>query len=427
MRRLYNLLITFAAPFAFAIVLARAVRNRAYRPGLGERFGFGSRRGVRSVWLHAVSLGEVAASAPLVRALLARVPAPHLVLTTATPTGRSRARELFGAAVDVRYLPYDTVAAVARFLDRIDPELGVIVETELWPNLFAGCARRGVPLLLASARISAKSTARYQGFAGVFAGILGNVTVAAQTRTDAERFIALGAELERTHVVGNVKFDIELAPALLEQGRLLRARTFGSRPVWVAGSTHAGEEEAALEAHRPVFAATGALLVLAPRHPNRFEAVAALLERGGWRFERWSAMKQLPHGVEADRQVLLVDTVGELQGLYAAADVAFVGGSLVPIGGHNLLEPAAIGLPVLTGPSTFNAADIAALLVSRGGERLVGDAAELGAAVLALLADPQGRHAAGESARAAVHENRGSVARLIALIDAAREHRAASR
>ena len=188
---------------------------------------------------------------------------------------------MFGAAVDVRYLPYDTVAAVARFLDRIDPELGVIVETELWPNLFAGCARRGVPLLLASARISAKSTARYQGFAGVFAGILGNVTVAAQTRTDAERFIALGAELERTHVVGNVKFDIELAPALLEQGRLLRARTFGSRPVWVAGSTHAGEEEAALEAHRPVFAATGALLVLAPRHPNRFEAVAALLRRVG--------------------------------------------------------------------------------------------------------------------------------------------------
>jgi len=352
-----------------------------------------------------------------VRALLARYPQTPLVLTTATPTGRAQAQALFGAAVDVRFLPYDTAASIGRFLACIDPEIAVILETELWPNLFDGCARRAVPMLLASARISAKSANRYRRFAGLFAGMLGTVTVAAQTAADAERFMALGAEPRRTSVLGNVKFDIEVGPAVLEQGRRLRSETLGSRPAWVAGSTHAGEEEIVLDAHRIVLGnRPGTLLVLAPRHPNRFDAVAALLERRACRFVRRSAASAVP----ADAQVLLLDTVGELLDFYAAADVAFVGGSLVPVGGHNLLEPAAAGLPVLTGPSNFNARDVASLLLSRGGARTVHDAAEMGRTVGEFLADADARLRVGAIARATVAENRGSVARLLELIEATR-------
>jgi 3-deoxy-D-manno-octulosonic-acid transferase len=427
MRRLYSLVMLLAAPLAFAIVLLRGLRERAYWQGLGERFGFGARTAAPSVWLHAVSLGEVAAAAPLVRALLARDPRAPLVLTTATPTGRARAQALFGGTVDVRYLPYDTPGAVGRFLGRIDPEIGIILETELWPNLFRACARRGIPLLLASARISARSADRYRRFAGVFAGILADVAVAAQTDADARRFIALGAAPERTEVTGNVKFDIEIGPALLESGRMLRAGRLGTRPVWVAGSTHAGEDDIVLDAHGLVTAhLPAALLVLAPRHPSRFDAVAALLARRGWRFERWSAAKAGADAIPADVAVLLLDSVGELVGFYAAADVAFVGGSLVPIGGHNLLEPAAAGVPVFMGPSTANAAEIAALLLMRGAARRVAGAADLAAGVSALLGDPAACRAAGGIARAAVEENRGSVSRLIELIESTRGGRRAT-
>jgi 3-deoxy-D-manno-octulosonic-acid transferase len=422
MRRLYGLLVHLAVPIAFAVVVLRGLRDRGYWQGLPERFGFGAAPRTRpSLWLHAVSLGEVTAAAPLVRALLARYPHTPLVLTTATPTGRARAQALFGAAVDVRFLPYDTAASIDRFLGCIDPEIAVILETELWPNLFDGCARRAVPLLLASARISAKSAARYRRFAGLFAGMLGAVTVAAQTTADAERFIALGAEPRRTSVVGNVKFDIEVGPAVLERGQRLRSETLGSsRAVWVAGSTHAGEEEIALDAHRVVLGnRPGTLLVLAPRHPNRFDAVAALLERRGCRFVRRRGASPLP----ADVDVLLLDTVGELLEFYAAADVAFVGGSLVPIGGHNLLEPAAAGLPVLTGPSNFNAKEVASLLLSRGGARSVRDAADIARSVSEFLADADARRRVGAIARATVAENRGSVARLLELIEATRSLR----
>ena len=222
MRRAYTLLIYIAVPFAFALVLWRGLRHRGYWQGLGERFGGGARVGVAgSVWLHAVSLGEMSASAPLVRALRSKYPQYPLVLTTATPTGRARAKSLFGDAVDVRFLPYDTPGAVARFLDRIRPRLAIIMETELWPNLYAECERRGVPLALASARLSAKSVSRYRRFGGLFRGIFSaSSLIAAQTQDDAERFIAIGAQSARTHVTGNIKFDIEPHG----DGRELRAR-----------------------------------------------------------------------------------------------------------------------------------------------------------------------------------------------------------
>jgi 3-deoxy-D-manno-octulosonic-acid transferase len=415
-RRLYSMLIYCAVPFAFAGVLWRGLRDRGYRQGLGERFGWGRQLcSAGTIWLHAVSLGEMSAAAPLVRALRARYPDNPLVLTCGTPTGRARARALFGRTVDVRFLPYDTPGAVARFLDRIQPRLAVIMETELWPNLFHECERRAVPLVLASARLSAKSVARYRRSGSLFRGIFSaSSLIAAQTAEDAERFMAIGAQSARTRVIGNIKFDLELGAAVLEQGRALRASFGAARPTWIAGSTHAGEEEQVLAAHAELQSvAPNALLLLVPRHPDRFRTVADLLSSRGLRFTRRSS------GVPPDAatQVMLVDTVGELAALYASADAAFVGGSLVPIGGHNLLEPAALGVPVLTGPYQSNGKDIARMLVEQGAALQVADARELAAALSRLLADPEERRRMGAIGRHIVESNRGSVARLLELIE----------
>ena len=415
-RRLYSLLIYCVVPCAFAVVLWRGLRDRGYRQGLSERFGWGGAlSSAPAIWLHAVSLGEMTAAAPLVRALRTRYPQNPLVLTTATPTGRARARGLFGDTVDVRFLPYDTPGAVARFLDRIRPRLAIIMETELWPNLFAECERRGVPLALASARLSEKSVASYRRLGGLVRGIFrASSLIAAQTVEDARRFVAIGAQSARTRVVGNIKFDMELDAGVIDRGRALRAAFGGARPTWIAGSTHAGEEEQVLAAHEAVLAARpDALLLLVPRHPDRFESVADLLGRRQLSFTRRSR-GAVP---DALTQVVLVDTVGELAALYAAADVAFVGGSLVPIGGHNLLEAAALGIPVLTGPYYSNGKDIARLLLSRGAALEVPSARELAAALLRLSADPAERRRMGDIGRHIVESNRGSVARLLELIE----------
>jgi 3-deoxy-D-manno-octulosonic-acid transferase len=417
MRSFYSLLVRLAAPLAFAVVLLRGVRDRSYWQGLRERFGFGPHPdGAPSIWLHAVSLGEVAAAAPIVNGLLAAYPGTAVVVTTSTPTGRARALTLFGARAIVRFLPYDLPRSVARFLDGCAPVQAIIMETELWPNLYRECARRNLPLVVASARLSEKSVSRYRRFGELFGGLFTpNVRIAAQTSADAERFEAIGADPARIDVIGNVKFDIEIPANVIEQGLALRQRTIGVRPVWAAGSTHAGEDEQVLEAHAAVCATIPtALLILAPRHPQRFDEVAALLARGGWRYVRRSAGAP----VTADVQVLLLDAVGELLAFYGAADVAFVGGSLVDIGGHNLLEPAALKLPVLTGPSDFNAKEIAAMLLQTGAARRVADAAQLGAAVSELLGDSRERQRIGAIARRAVETNRGSAQRLLKLVEA---------
>lgn len=427
MRLLYSLLIYCAVPFAAASVLWRGLRNRGNWQGLSERFGGGPRTATPALWLHAVSLGEVTAAAPLVRALRARHPESALVLTTATPTGRARARSLFGDAVDVRFLPYDTPGAVARFMDRIQPRLAVIMETELWPNLYRECERRGVPMVLASARLSAKSVARYRRLGSLARGIFSATSlIAAQTPADAERFVAIGAPRDRTCVAGNIKFDLDIGPGVKEAGRALRSFFGSSRPVWIAGSTHAGEEALVLAAHAEL--PPEVLLLLVPRHPERFDAVAQLLAQGGWKFARRSGGAR----PDAEVRVVLVDSVGVLAALYAAADAAFVGGSLVPIGGHNLLEPAALGVPVLTGPFTANAREIAQLLLSEGAALQVADAHELAAALRRLLSDPAERQRMGDSGRQIVESNRGSVARLLGLIEplvdpAAQAARAAAR
>jgi 3-deoxy-D-manno-octulosonic-acid transferase len=364
-------------------------------------------------------LGEMSAAAPLLRALRSRHPHIPLVVTTATPAGRARALALFGGSADVRFLPYDTPGSVGRFLARIRPRVAIIMETELWPNLFRQCEERSVPLFLASARLSAKSVSRYRRLGALFGGVFTeNVLVAAQSADDAERFQSIGAPAARTRVVGNVKFDLELDPGVAQAGKALRQAYGISRPVWIAGSTHAGEEEQLLEAHSRLLAhRPNALLLLVPRHKDRFAGVADMLARRSVKFVRRSEMARGDGAPLRDVPVLLVDTVGELAALYASADVAFVGGSLVAVGGHNLLEPAALGLPVLTGPHHFNAKEIAQLLLERGAAVQVADAQELAAVLKRLLDDLGERQRIGRLGLAIVESNRGSVAKLLELIE----------
>jgi 3-deoxy-D-manno-octulosonic-acid transferase len=415
LRFIYSWLTRAAAPIAFAVVLWRGVRDRSYWQGLAERFGLGEKLPSPSIWLHAVSLGEMSAAAPLVRALHSRYPQLALAVTAATPAGRARARDLFADVASIRFLPYDTPGSVRRFLERIRPCVAVIMETELWPNLFRECERRRVPVFLASARLSAKSVSRYRRLGSLFSSVFTpTVAVAAQSAEDAERFRLIGASANQTRVIGNVKYDLAVSAAIIETGKVMRA-AYGSKLVWVAGSTHAGEEEQVLEAHALLQAhRPDSLLLLAPRHKDRFAAVADLLARRGLKFARRSSMADT---LPMDTQVLLVDTIGELMALYASADVAFVGGSLVPIGGHNLLEPAALGLPVLTGPSHFNGKEIALLLLSRGAALQVANPQELAAALQRLLDQPAERRRIGDIGKSIIESNRGSVERLLDLIE----------
>jgi 3-deoxy-D-manno-octulosonic-acid transferase len=414
LRFVYILIAYLLSPVVVGALALRGFRDNSHWRDFSQRFGFGADTPGNCIWVHAVSVGEVQAAAPLVEALLERFPRYPLVLTTVTPTGRSRAQALFKDRVDVRYVPIDLPGSVRRFFDRVRPRLAVILETEIWPNLYHRCGRLGVPLVLASARISPRSVNRYRQLVGLFRETLSHgIFIAAQSVEDAERFRSIGANAERTHVVGNIKFDFGYPPDIAARGHDLRRMLGAERPVWVAGSTHAKEEEALVDAHARIRERfSNALLVLVPRHPPRFADVAGMLKSRGIRYvTRRSAMP-----VTSDTEIYLLDTLGELPPFYAAGDVAFVGGSLVPIGGHNLLEPAALGLPIVAGPHNFNSADIAKLLAERGSVRVVSDAAGVAKAVGELLADPAARSRMGASGRKAVDENRGAVDRLMAFI-----------
>ncbi len=415
MRLLYNVLIYFAAPIALLIQVWRGLRDPSYREGRRERFGFGEELDGRTIWIHAVSVGEVQAAGPLVAQLLERHPGYRLVLTTVTPTGRARARQLFRDRVYLRYVPFDLPGSVKRFFDRVRPRLAIILETELWPNLYAECGRRGVPLVLASARLSPRSVGWYRRLVPLFRQALSNgIVIAAQSEADAERFRSIGASRERTHVAGNIKFDFEPPPEVETRGRRWREENAPGRMIWVAGSTHQGEEEMVLDAHRRVLERfPEALLVLVPRHPNRFDSVRELLARRG----EAAAFRSDRGGITTSTAVVLGDTMGELMMFYAAADVAFVAGSLVPIGGHNLLEPASVGLPVLTGPHNFNSEEIAQLLLDAGAARIVTDPLQLAHSVSGLFADPARRAAMGAAGKAVLDANRGALDRLLRLIE----------
>ena len=415
MRSLYTLILYLLTPFALLRLLWRGLRSPGYWQRWGERFGFiPAEAGAAPIWVHAVSVGEVQAAAPLLRALMKQYPDVPLLVTTTTPTGSEQVRSLFESRVAHVYMPYDLPGAVARFLKRARPRLALIMETEIWPNLYHACARGGIPVLLVNARLSARSAAGYARVRGLTSTTLRCLPwIPAQSRADAERLIVLGAPAERVQVTGSIKFDMKIPASLTEQAAVLRRDWGVQRPVWVAASTHEGEEDAALDAHALVRARhRDALLILVPRHPQRFEAVRALLRRRGLRFAQRSGGQ--PPG--PDDAVFLVDTLGELQMFYAAADVAFVAGSLVPVGGHSLLEPAVLGLPMLSGPHNHNAQDVADLFEQCGALRIVRSKEDLAQRTCDWFDDPARGRADGERGRQAVAQSRGAVTRLVAMV-----------
>lgn len=424
MRSLYSATLYLLLPAVFLRLAWRGLRNRGYWQRWGERFGFFAAPELRDpLWLHAVSVGETQAAVPLIRELLARHPDRSLVITTTTPTGSQRVQALFdgqfigqpGGRVFHVYLPYDLPGAVRRFLRRTRPRLALIMETELWPNLFRQCAAGDIPLVVANARLSPRSARGYARLRGLVRGTLDDISlIAAQSEGDAARFRELGAAPARVAVMGNLKFDQRLPADLPERADVLRRQLGQSRPVWIAASTHEGEEEAALVAFDAVRRRhPDALLMLVPRHPERFDRAAALARRRGLDVVRRSEGRSC----DAQTAVFVGDTLGELPLFYACADVAFVGGSLAPLGGHNMLEPAALGVPVLFGPSRFNFEDIARALLAAGAARQVADAADLGEAVAELLGDPARRAEMGEAGRQLVEANRGAVGRLLDLLE----------
>lgn len=415
MRLLYTLSLYLLLPFVLLRLLRRGLRAPAYLRRWPERFGrFPHTPPPGAIWIHAVSVGETIAAFPLVRALQHRHPQRPIIFTTTTPTGSERVTREFGAGVLHGYLPYDLPGAVARFLARTRPALAVILETELWPNMYAACSARHIPLIVANARLSARSAAGYRRVARLARATLEQVAlVAAQGEADAERFLALGAPRDRVRVTGNLKFDLAVAPDIMERGQTLRDGWGRHRPVWIAASTHEGEEALVLAAHaRARGQIPDLLLLLVPRHPERFDRAAELCRASGMPVVRRSEQRPCA----PDTAVYLGDSMGELMLLYAAADIAFVGGSLVPSGGHNPLEPAALARPVLHGPHVFNFAEISRLLREAGGSREVNDAGELAGTVVDLLRHPEQAADMGKRAHGVVLLNRGALERLLGIV-----------
>jgi len=413
-RFLYNLL-TYLLLIPFGVYwIVRGLGNRTYFDRLGQRFGFGFPSIDRCIWVHAVSVGEVQASAPLIRTLIERFPDRELLITTVTPTGAARVQALFGDAVHHCYIPFEFPNAVNTFFRAVNPEAALIMETEIWPNLYRACGVREVPLILVSARISPRSVPGYRKLLPLIRETLSHgIIIAAQSQPDADRFLSLGANPERTHVMGNIKFDVDPDIDVPEKGREARAELFGKRPVWIAASTHEGEEQLVLDVHTKLQARhPDLLLVLVPRHPERFAAVRELVEKHGLTVV--SRTEGRPAG---NADVFLCDTMGEVPMFYVASDVAFVAGSLVPIGGHNLLEPAVLGVPVVTGPHNFNAQDIADLFIDLGACRRVAGTDELVEAVSELLTNPEEAARLGRAGQIVLEENRGALERLLVLLE----------
>jgi len=420
-RGLYALAWAIAAPFALARLLWRSRRQPGYRAHLAERLGrYAAVASVPRIWVHAVSLGETHAAAPLVRALMQSHPQHRILLTHMTPTGRAAGEEIFGDGVERCWLPYDLRFATRRFLAHFRPEMGVLLETEIWPRLLEECARAKVPVVLANARLSERSARRYARWPALARWGFGNLAgVAAQTGDDARRFAALGAR--RVVVMGNVKFDIAVPEGALARGREFRGRFGAQRRIWVAGSTREGEEALLLDALAAARFAADVLLVIVPRHPQRFDAVAESARKRGLAIQRRSDEGE----VAADTRVMLGDSMGEMLAYYAAADVAIMGGSLLEFGSQNLIEPCAMGTPVIVGPHTWNFAQAAEGAIAAGAAVRVSGAAEALARADAISADRARRDSMGAKGLEFVAAHRGAVDRFAAWLEATLRSRAA--
>ena len=416
---LWSLAAYFLLPYALFNLVRRGLRYPAYWSRWPERFGYGaSVKGGRSIWIHAVSVGEVRSAAQLVRALRRRYPDHRLMVTTGTPTGSEQVRELFADRVSHSYVPYDLPGAVRRFMDRVKPEFAIVAETELWPNLFGECGKRGIPLFLVNVHISPDSLRRYKRVAVATNAMLANAhLLCAQSSKDAEQLEDLGVSRHLIQVTGNLKFDAPVEASVLAEGRRLRRQWGRERFVLIAASTHPGEERYVLAAFGKLKASfPDLMLVVVPRHPERFASVARLCRRTGHK-----VVRRTEHTGELARDVDIVvgDTMGELQKLYAASDVAFVGGSLVEVGGHNILEASAVGVPVLFGPHMFQAEEVSSMALECGAARRVSDVVSLTDAVRSCIERSELRDTAAAAARALVADNRGALEGTLTLIEGA--------
>ena len=414
-RGIYSLLMYLLIPLFIWRLIRRGFKSSEYWERWGERFGYGNlARQPQSVWVHAVSVGEVQAAAPLIEHLLRNKELP-VVVTTMTPTGSSRVRALFGGRVRHVYAPYDLPDAVHRFLSRVNPVKAIIMETEIWPNMITWCYKRNIPVILANARLSERSARGYRRIPRLGKLALRRIhTIATQSYADSERFVTLGAERAQLQMTGSIKLDVEIPASLREQGQVIRRQLGVERAVWVAASTHAGEEEQVLEAYAVVRQTIpDCLLVLVPRHPERADEVEQLCRRRGYQVLRRSQSKPL----DMPQDIYLLDTLGELTQFFAACDVAFIGGSLVPVGGHNMVEASALGVAVIFGPHLFNFQEISGQLLQADAARIVHDSDALAGSVIELLGDANLRHQLGENGQRFIQANRGALKRLITIIE----------
>ncbi|WP_133000450.1 lipid IV(A) 3-deoxy-D-manno-octulosonic acid transferase [Luteimonas arsenica] len=415
LRGLYSAVLYVLVPVTVYHLIWRGFRQAEYLERWGERYAAYGTPPLEEgcIWVHAVSVGEVNAAAPLVNALLEQRPDQRLLVTTITPTGSARVRALWGDRVEHVYLPYDLSGAVRRFLGHFRPRLALVMETELWPNLLFCCRDHGVPAYLVNARLSERSLRGYRVLRPLVGRALRTLSrVAAQSEADGERFVRLGALPDAVSVLGNLKFDIKVDDAVRRTAAAFREHD-GGRIAWIAASTHPEEEAAVIAIHRRLRTRwPGLVLLWAPRHPERFRPVAQACVEAGWRV----ATRKLTQWPDAEDDVFVIDTLGELVHFYACAQVAFVGGSLQAVGGHNLLEPAALGVAVVTGPHLHNFADIAQRMEDAGALRIGADAEAVGAELEALLADDAARAAMADAGLRLVKEGRGALARTLEMI-----------
>jgi 3-deoxy-D-manno-octulosonic-acid transferase len=416
LRFIYSCLFYLLIPFILLRLLWRGIKAPAYRSRWRERFALYNQKFPQGViWFHAVSVGEAEALFPLVRQIQKQHPDAKLLITTTTPTGSARVKAVMRETVAHVYLPYDVPDAVNRFMQCFKPKLAVIMETEIWPNLFISCGKNNIPLYIINARLSAKSSRGYQKIPTLVHPALAQVSlIATQTQDDASRFIAIGADCEKVKILGNIKFDVEIPPAIIEHGLQIKADLFRDRFVWLIASTHKDEEAIFLEIYKEIKQKIPELLlVLVPRHPERFADVKKLCEQ----LQLSVVMRTTGDRVNTENDVYLVDTMGELKMLYAASDVAFVGGSMVPRGGHNILEAAAVGVPVMFGPYMVNFKEIARGVLSHNAAIQCQNKDELVNSILALYEQPAYREALAEKGREFVRENQGVIARICVMLD----------
>lgn len=414
MRHLYTIFFYLATPIILIRLWIKSRQNPAYRLHWGQRFGrIPLIKNKKTIWVHAVSLGESIAATPLIEKILTRFTDATLVVTTTTPTGRAEIQKRFGNRVLSYYTPYDLPHVLRRFLRNVHPNQTILMETELWPNLLYLLKKRRIPTVIVNARLSERSMKNYLRFRRFLKPLLATIKISAQSKADAKRFQEIGARRENIFTTGNIKFDSTLPDSLLPQAKALR-QYWINRPVLIAASTHEGEENILLQAFKKIRAQfPTALFILVPRHPERFAKVAELCRSCDFTVTQRST-QELPNENTA---IYLGDTMGELKLLYAASDVAFVGGSLVPIGGHNLIEPASLSLPILTGPNLQNFIAVRDLLEEAEALLITDNADAIASQVIRLFHDTDLRHQLGARALSMSEQNRGAISRNLDLFE----------